>query len=305
MRMNTPAPTSVPAVVLVNLGTPDAPTPKAVRRYLAEFLHDHRVVALTRWLWCPILHFVILPFRSPRVAKLYAGVWMDGGSPLAVHTARLTEAVQREMPEARVVHAMRYGHPSLRTVLEQLRDAGHPQVQVLPLYPQYSTTTTASVGDIVDAVFGADGRARMRADYHVDPAWVEAVAASIRAHWAVHGRGERLLFSFHGIPQRLADAGDPYPQQCRAGADAIVRALGLLKVDTYSLPNVLAGRPVVPELIQEDCTAERLSAAVLRFLQDPAAAAALAPRFAEIHRSLRRDASARAADVIETLIDRR
>ena len=96
MRMNTPAPTSVPAVVLVNLGTPDAPTPKAVRRYLAEFLHDHRVVALTRWLWCPILHFVILPFRSPRVAKLYAGVWMDGGSPLAVHTARLTEAVQRE-----------------------------------------------------------------------------------------------------------------------------------------------------------------------------------------------------------------
>lgn len=227
MRMNTPAPTSVPAVVLVNLGTPDAPTPKAVRRYLAEFLHDHRVVALTRWLWCPILHFVILPFRSPRVAKLYAGVWMDGGSPLAVHTARLTEAVQREMPEARVVHAMRYGNPSLRTVLEQLRDAGHPQVQVLPLYPQYSTTTTASVGDIVDAVFGADGRARMRADYHVDPAWVEAVAASIRAHWAVHGRGERLLFSFHGIPQRLADAGDPYPQQCRAGADAIVRALGL------------------------------------------------------------------------------
>ena len=88
-------------------------------------------------------------------------------------------------------------------------------------------STTASVGDIVDAVFGADGRARMRADYHVDPAWVEAVAASIRAHWAVHGRGERLLFSFHGIPQRLADAGDPYPQQCRAGADAIVRALGL------------------------------------------------------------------------------
>lgn len=227
MRMTTSAHSSVPAVVLVNLGTPDAPTPKAVRRYLAEFLHDHRVVALTRWLWCPILHFVILPFRSPRVAKLYAGVWMDGGSPLAVHTARLTEAVQREMPEARVVHAMRYGNPSLRTVLEQLRDAGHPRVQVLPLYPQYSTTTTASVGDVVDAVFGRDGRARMRADYHADSAWVEAVAASIRAHWDTHGRGERLLFSFHGIPQRLADAGDPYPQHCRAGADAIVRALGL------------------------------------------------------------------------------
>ena len=232
MRMHTPtsaADPQPPALVLVNLGTPDAPTPRAVRRYLAEFLHDHRVVALTRWLWCPILHFVILPFRSPRVAKLYAGVWMDEGSPLAVHTARLSAAVQREMPEARVVHAMRYGTPSLRHVLEGLRDAGHARVQVLPLYPQYSTTTTASVGDVVDAVFGADGAARMRADYHVDPAWVDAVAASIRAHWDAHGRGERLLFSFHGIPQRLADAGDPYPAHCRAGADAIVRALGLRK----------------------------------------------------------------------------
>lgn len=215
------------AVVLVNLGTPDAPTPKAVRRYLAEFLHDHRVVALTRWLWCPILHFVILPFRSPRVAKLYAGVWMQAGSPLAVYTARLAASVQAEMPEADVVHAMRYGNPSLRGVLQRLRDAGHARVQVLPLYPQYSTTTTASVGDVVDEIFGADGAARMRDDYHLDPDWIEAVAGSIRAHWAAHGRGERLLFSFHGIPQRLADAGDPYPAQCRASVDAIVQALGL------------------------------------------------------------------------------
>ncbi len=225
--MNTPAPSSEPAVVLVNLGTPDAPTPKAVRRYLAEFLHDHRVVALTRWLWCPILHFVILPFRSPRVARLYAGVWMREGSPLAVHTARLAAAVQRELPGMRVVHAMRYGTPSLHGVLQTLRDAGHPRVQVLPLYPQYSTTTTASVGDVVAAVFGRDGRARMRADYHVDAAWVDAVAASVRAHWNAHGRGERLVVSFHGIPQRLADAGDPYPAQCRAGVDALVRALGV------------------------------------------------------------------------------
>lgn len=215
------------AVVLVNLGTPDAPTPKAVRRYLAEFLHDYRVVALTRWLWCPILHFVILPFRSPRVAKLYAGVWMEDGSPLAVHTARLAAAVQTEMPDAQVIHAMRYGNPSLRGVLTRLRDAGHARVQVLPLYPQYSTTTTASVRDVVDEVFGTTGIARMRDDYHLDPEWVEAVAASIRAHWSAHGRGERLLFSFHGIPQRLADAGDPYPLQCRASVDAIVQALGL------------------------------------------------------------------------------
>lgn len=221
------SPTPRDAVVLVNLGTPDAPTPKAVRRYLAEFLHDHRVVALTRWLWCPILHFIILPFRSPRVAKLYAGVWMDDGSPLAVHTARLAGAVQREMPDARVVHAMRYGRPALQQALETLDAEGVERVMVLPLYPQYSTTTTASVGDIVTKVFGKAGRARMRDDYHLDPAWVEAVAASIRDHWAANGRGERLLFSFHGIPQRLSDAGDPYAAQCRASCDAIVCALGL------------------------------------------------------------------------------
>lgn len=233
MRMTGSAstPATRDAIVLVNLGTPDAPTPGAVRRYLAEFLHDHRVVALTRWLWCPILHFVILPFRSPRVAKLYAGVWMDDGSPLAVYTARLAAAVQAQMPEAHVVHAMRYGNPSLRKVLAGLRDAGHARVQVLPLYPQYSTTTTASVGDVVDAVFGSTGVARMRDDYHLDPDWVEAVAASIRAHWDAHGRGERLVFSFHGIPQRLADAGDPYPAQCRASVDAIVQALGIAPDD--------------------------------------------------------------------------
>lgn len=231
MTGSASTPATRDAIVLVNLGTPDAPTPGAVRRYLAEFLHDHRVVALTRWLWCPILHFVILPFRSPRVAKLYAGVWMDDGSPLAVYTARLAAAVQAQMPEARVVHAMRYGNPSLRKVLEGLRDAGHARVQVLPLYPQYSTTTTASVGDVVDAVFGSTGVARMRDDYHLDPDWVEAVAASIRAHWDAHGRGERLVFSFHGIPQRLADAGDPYPAQCRASVDAIVQALGIAPDD--------------------------------------------------------------------------
>ena len=227
MRMTTPLPQAEPAVLLVNLGTPDAPTPSAVRRYLAEFLHDRRVVALTRWLWCPLLHFVILPLRAPRVARLYAGVWMDQGSPLAVHTARLAGALAPRLPGMRVGHAMRYGTPSLRHALEAIRDDGERRVLVLPLYPQYSTTTTASVADVVEAVFGDSGRARMLGDYHLDPAWVEAVAASIRAHWDTRGRGERLLFSFHGIPQRLVDAGDPYARQCRASTDAIVRALGL------------------------------------------------------------------------------
>lgn len=214
------------AVVVVNLGTPDAPTASAVRRYLAEFLHDHRVVSLSRWLWCPLLHFVILPLRGPKVAKKYAEIWLDGGSPLAVHTRELAAAMQARAPTLRVAHAMRYGRPALRPTLDALRAEGVRRVLVLPLYPQYSTTTTASVEDVVAAAV-ADGASNLDTlrEYHLAPEWVDAVAASIRAHWAVHGRGERLLFSFHGIPQRLVDAGDPYAAQCRASADAIVAAL--------------------------------------------------------------------------------
>ena len=139
------------AVVLVNLGTPDAPTAKAVRRYLAEFLHDHRVVSLTRWLWCPLLHFVILPIRGPKVAHKYASIWLaadadgPGGSPLAVYTRRLAQAVQRELPGVHVVDAMRYGNPNFRALLQRLRGDGIRRVLALPLYPQYSTSTTASI----------------------------------------------------------------------------------------------------------------------------------------------------------------
>ena len=213
------------ALVLVNLGTPQAPTPRAVRRYLAEFLHDHRVVALTRWLWCPLLHFVILPLRSPKVAKKYAAVWMDGGSPLAVHTRDLARAVQQRLPQVRVVHAMRYGEPALQQVFADLRDARVQRVLVLPLYPQYSTTTTASVADVVQR--NRSMPTRFVADYHLDPGWVAAVAGSIRAHWQTQGRGDKLLFSFHGIPQRLVDGGDPYAAQCVASVAAVAHELGL------------------------------------------------------------------------------
>jgi len=215
-----------PALLLVNLGTPDAPTARAVRRYLAQFLHDHRVVQLTRWLWCPLLHFVILPLRSPKVARKYALVWLPGGSPLAVHTAALADAVRARLPGRRVAHAMRYGTPSIADVFARMREAGVRRVRVLPLYPQYSTTTTASVADAL-AVHGAGLEVTMLGDYHRDPAWVEAVAGSIRAHWAEHGRGERLLLSFHGIPQRLVDGGDPYAAQCEASTQAIAEALGI------------------------------------------------------------------------------
>lgn len=220
---------SATALVLVNLGTPDAPTAGAVRRYLSEFLHDYRVVDMSRWLWCPLLHFIILPIRGPKVAAKYASVWMDGGSPLGVHTQRLAEAVQREMPELRVVHAMRYGNPSFARTLETLRAEGVERVLTLPLYPQYSTSTTAAVGDVLGRAKGL--QARMVDNYHVDPDWVEAVAGSIRDHRATAQSSEHLLFSFHGLPQRFADRGDPYPGQCVAGARAIAKALGLGSAD--------------------------------------------------------------------------
>jgi ferrochelatase len=231
--MPMPAPASIPsltdtALILVNLGTPEAPTPRAVRRYLSEFLHDHRVVDLTRWLWCPLLHFAILPVRSPVVAKKYASIWLrgdDGGSPLAVHTRHLAQAVQRELPQLRVVDAMRYGEPKLAQVLEQLRDEGARRVLVLPLYPQYSTSTTASVGDVLARASGV--QTRMIDDYHLDAGWVDAVADSIRVHRDRHGAGEHLLLSFHGLPQRFVDAGDPYARQCAASARAIAQRLGL------------------------------------------------------------------------------
>lgn len=221
---------TAPALVLVNLGTPAAPTAAAVRRYLAQFLHDHRVVQLTRWLWCPLLHFVILPLRSPKVAHKYAQIWMEGGSPLAVHTEALAGAVAERLPGWRVKHAMRYGEPSVASVFDALRAEGVRQVRVLPLYPQYSTTTTASVADAVAAAAG-DLRVELLHDYHADAGWAAAVAAAIRTHWDTHGRGERLLLSFHGIPQRLVDQGDPYATHCEGSVVAIAQALGVPRKD--------------------------------------------------------------------------
>jgi len=214
------------ALVVANLGTPDAPTAKAVRRYLAEFLHDHRVVQLTRWIWCPLLHFLILPLRGPRAAKKYASIWLPEGSPLAVYTQRLATALQSRLPAWRVLPAMRYGNPALKRVLQQLRAEGFERVVVLPLYPQYSTTTTASIADVV-ASESKDLSVDLIEDYSTDAHWVAAVADSVRSWRQRHGAGEHLLFSFHGLPQRIADNGDPYPQRCADSVKAITAALGL------------------------------------------------------------------------------
>lgn len=243
-----------PALLLVNLGTPDAPTPRAVRRYLAEFLHDHRVVSLTRWLWCPLLHFVILPLRSGPVARKYAAIWTDAGSPLAANTRALAQAVQRRLPEWRVLDAMRYGRPSMDAAFQALRRERAPRVLVLPLYPQYSTSTTASVADALARV--RDVPVRMLQDYHADAGWVAAVAAAVRAHWQANGLGEHLLFSFHGLPQRLVDAGDPYAAQCEASARLVARELGLGDADWSLSYQSRFGR----EQWLQPATSERLDA---------------------------------------------
>lgn len=222
-------------VLLANLGTPDAPTPAALRRYLREFLSDPRVVDLPRAVWLPVLHGIILTVRPRKSAALYRKVWTDAGSPLLVtgrrQQAGLQARLDAEAPGAfRVELAMRYGRPSIAEGLAALARAGCGRVLVLPLYPQYSSTTTASTMDAVaDALRGRRDVPELRfiRDYHDRPAWVEAMAASIREDFEARGAPERLLFSFHGIPKRYADTGDPYPEQCRRSARLVAERLGL------------------------------------------------------------------------------
>ena len=228
-------PTAEIGVLIVNLGTPEAPTPAAVRRFLSEFLHDHRVVDLSRWLWCPLLHGLILPLRSPRVAHKYAKIWIDdtttgrSGSPLRVHTQNLCNAIQLRLPRLRVAMAMRYGKPGIAEVLRSLRDAGMQRLLVLPLYPQYSATTTASVFDALGAELSRWENLpelRLVRDYHTDPGWLDAQAAHI-AKLRGAAPAQKLLLSFHGIPERFVRRGDPYPRECEASAMAIAQRLNL------------------------------------------------------------------------------
>ncbi|MEH0688376.1 ferrochelatase [Vibrio cholerae] len=216
-------------VLLVNLGTPDEPTAPAVKRFLSQFLHDHRVVDMSRWLWCPILHGVILPIRSPKVAKLYQSVWMEEGSPLMVYSkrqaARLADFLS--MP---VELGMTYGNPSLQSGVEALLAQGVEEIIVLPLYPQYSGTTTGAVNDGLAKAFKTMPvlpNYRMLRDYHDHPLYIKALAASVEASWRQHGRGDYLLCSYHGIPKRYADNGDIYPQHCLRTTELLGKALGL------------------------------------------------------------------------------
>lgn len=224
-------------VLLINLGTPDAPSASAVRRYLAEFLHDYRVVDTTRWLWCVLLHFIILPIRSGIVAKKYASVWRQDGSPLLALSRKLRDRVQALCPDVDVRLAMRYGNPSIASELREAQSQGMRRLLVLPLYPQYSASTTASSHDAVMKElqrWRVMPELRLIGDYHDNDEWIDAMEASIENHWDLHSRAEKIVFSFHGLPQRFIDAGDPYAAQCEASAKKIAARLGL-KQDEWML----------------------------------------------------------------------
>ena len=213
-------------VLLVNLGTPAAPTAAALRPYLREFLSDRRVVDLPRALWWPVLHGFILPLRPARVAKLYAHIWGPDGSPLLAHSRRLADALATRLPQVAVALGMRYGAPSVAQAVAQLRAAGATRLVALPLYPQFSRTTTASAEDALRAAAGTLPLQLIQ-DYHDDPGYIGALRDSVHRHWQRHGRGQLLLMSFHGLPARYTAAGDPYEAQCRASAMLLARSLGL------------------------------------------------------------------------------
>lgn len=226
-------------VLLINLGTPDAPTPEAIRRYLREFLSDDRVVDLEPWLWWPILNGIILRTRPKKLAARYAAIWSPQGAPLlaigrqqaAGLASRLQAQLGRPIP---VVLAMRYGKPSVQAGLAELEQQGVRRVLVLPLFPQYSASTTASA---LDAVFDALKLRRWLPElrtinhYHDAPGYIAALADSVRAHWRQAGQGEHLLLSFHGIPHRYFALGDPYYCECQKTGRLLAAALGLAEGD--------------------------------------------------------------------------
>ncbi|MGD9788104.1 MAG: ferrochelatase [Sulfuricellaceae bacterium] len=237
MRYLPEPPASSPArvgVLLLNLGTPDAPTKAALRRYLREFLSDPRVVELPRLLWRPILHGIILNTRPTKSAAKYAAVWTPGGSPLLAYTAKQAKLLRGHLGEkgvqAEVDFAMRYGSPSIADALARLKTRGCDRILALPLYPQYSGATT---GSAFDGLFQALTRLRNVPEirtlrhYPDHAGYIGALAAGIKQHWARHGRPDVLLMSFHGMPQAAIDQGDPYRDDCLLTGRALAQALNL------------------------------------------------------------------------------
>lgn len=219
-------------VLLVNLGTPTAPTAQAVRTYLKEFLSDPRVVDLPRWLWLPILYGAILPLRPAAAAKKYAEIWMAGGSPLRVYTQNAAAALaERLAGTAQVDWAMRYGAPSVAERLASMRASGCARILVVPMYPQYSRSTSASVADAVaEAIAQTPGAApdiKIAATFFDDPAYIGALKSLATQNLAaLSWAPERVILSFHGAPKRWSADGDPYEEQCKATARLLRDAMG-------------------------------------------------------------------------------
>jgi ferrochelatase len=221
-------------VMLVNLGTPDAPTPRAVRHYLAEFLSDPRVIEIPRLAWLPILHGIILNVRPKDSAARYASVWTPEGSPLLVWSRRQTDALRVELGArghgVEVVLGMRYGNPSLANAMDTLRQRGCERVLVIPLYPQYSASTTATVADAIAARLAHvrnQPEIRLVKHFHDDPGYIDALAARVLDFWQNNGRGQKLVLSFHGLPRRSLELGDPYHCECQKTGRLLAEKLGL------------------------------------------------------------------------------
>lgn len=221
-----------PAVLLVNLGSPLKPTPLGIAAFLRQFLWDRRVVKLPRVIWWMILHFLVLPFRSKRVAGLYQKIWMTEGSPLIVYTQRLAERLEIELTKQNgfplpVMVAMTYGKPSMQTVVSEIVKKGISHLVILPLFPQYSSTTTAAVFDSVTSQFM---NKRVPSTYFIshychEHPYLSALASSISNHWELHGQSQKLLFSFHGLPEQEIMNGDPYFEMCQATAKGVADIL--------------------------------------------------------------------------------
>jgi ferrochelatase len=222
-------------VLLVNLGTPDAATPAAVRTYLSEFLSDPRVIEVPPLIWWPILHGYILRTRPAKSAKAYQKIWTDRGSPLLLHSMDIAESVQDKLTAhlagaVNVELGMVYGNPTIESALQKMHDQCVRRIVVLPLYPQYSGTTTASVFDNVTRALSKRRwipELRFINHYHDAAGYVSALAASVRDHWDINGRGDQLLMSFHGVPKRTLVNGDPYHCQCQKTARLVAEALEL------------------------------------------------------------------------------
>ena len=226
-------------VLLVNLGTPDSPSYFAVQRYLRQFLGDRRVINTSRFIWLPLLYGVILPFRPLKTVRNYRKIWMRGGSPLAVYSKRLTDKVgavlqSRIGDDVRVALAMTYGNPSIAGAIKALAEQNVKKLLVLPLYPQYCSSTTGSVFDRASKVMHRWRwlpETRFVNDYHNDTGYIDALAASIRNHWEQVGERSHLLFSYHGIPAVYVKEGDPYQAQAEATTRMVVSRLGLAEED--------------------------------------------------------------------------